>query len=112
MTLDGARAWNGSIALGVTMKEKVKDFDLISVCMSKGMGSPMGSLLVGSHEDIKSAMNYRKILGGSMRQTGLIAACGLVSLQDWQEKLTADHANAAFLAAELSEIKGIDIDPK
>ena len=67
MTLDGARAWNASVALGITMKEKVRDFDLISVCMSKGMGSPMGSLLVGSHEDIKSAMNYRKILGGSMR---------------------------------------------
>ena len=55
------------------------------------MGSPMGSLIVGSHEDIRSAMNYRKILGGSMRQTGLIAACGLVSLEDWQEKLTVDH---------------------
>ena len=112
MTLDGARAWNASVALGISMKEKVKNFDLISVCMSKGMGSPMGSLIVGSHEDIRSAMNYRKILGGSMRQTGLIAACGLVSLQDWQEKLASDHANAAFLAAELSEIKGINIDPK
>ena len=79
--------------------------------MSKGMGSPMGSLIVGSQEDIRSAMNYRKMLGGSMRQTGLIAACGLVSLEDWQEKLTVDHSNAAFLATGLSEIQGIVIDP-
>ena len=67
MTLDGARSWNASVAMGIPMKEKVKHFDLVSVCMSKGMGSPIGSLVVGSHEDIRSAMNYRKLLGGSMR---------------------------------------------
>ena len=81
--LDGARSWNASIFLGLEMKEMVKDFDLISVCLSKGMGCPIGSLIVGSEKDIEAARNYRKMLGGAMRQTGIFAACGLVSLMDW-----------------------------
>ena len=65
--LDGARSWNASLFLGVTMKQMVKDFDLISVCLSKGMGCPAGSLVVGSEKDIKEVRNYRKMLGGAMR---------------------------------------------
>ena len=65
--LDGARSWNASLFLGIEMKEMVKDFDLISICLSKGMGCPIGSLVVGSAKDIKEARNYRKMLGGAMR---------------------------------------------
>ena len=65
--LDGARSWNASLFLGIEMKEMVKDFDLVSVCLSKGLGCPIGSLVVGSEKDIKVARNYRKILGGAMR---------------------------------------------
>ena len=83
MHLDGARSWNASVFLGLEMKDMLKDFDLASVCMSKGMGCPIGSLVVGSEKDIWSARNYRKMLGGAMRQTGIFAAPGLVSLMDW-----------------------------
>ena len=78
--------------------------------MSKGMGCPIGSMVVGSQEDIKQAINYRKILGGAMRQTGVLASCGIVALQNWQEKLAEDNENAAFMAHELAEIKGVKID--
>lgn len=87
MTLDGARSWNASVFLNIPMKDMVKDFDLVNVCMSKGMGCPIGSLIVGSNEDITEAINIRKILGGAMRQTGVFASCGLVSLMDWQGKI-------------------------
>ena len=65
--LDGARSWNASLFLGMDMKDMLKDFDLVSVCMSKGMGCPIGSLVVGSEKDVKEARNYRKMLGGGMR---------------------------------------------
>ena len=65
--LDGARSWNASLFLGMEMKDMLKDFDLVSVCMSKGMGCPIGSLVVGSEKDVKAARNYRKMLGGGMR---------------------------------------------
>ena len=112
MHLDGARVWNASVFLGVELKDYTKDFDLISCCLSKGMGCPAGSLIVGSHKDMVEARNLRKMLGAGMRQSGVLAACGMVSLNDWQEKLTADQANASWLAAELAEIKGVLIDPK
>ena len=65
--LDGARSWNASLFLGIEMKEMLKDFDFVSICMSKGMGCPIGSLVVGSEKDIIAARNYRKMLGGAMR---------------------------------------------
>lgn len=111
MHLDGARIWNASIFLGVDLKDYTKDFDLISACLSKGMGCPAGSLIVGSHKNMVEARNLRKMLGGGMRQTGVLAACGLVSLNDWQEKLTIDQTNASWLANELTTIKGVVIDP-
>jgi threonine aldolase len=89
------------------MKEMVKDFDLVNVCLSKGMGCPMGSMIAGSAKEIARAKVYRKMLGGAMRQTGIISACALVSLMDWQEKLSVDNANAKFLAEELAAIPGV-----
>ena len=93
------------------MKEMLKDFDLISVCLSKGLGCPIGSMIVGSEKDIKQARVFRKMIGGNMRQTGIFAACGIVALEDWQEHLTRDHENAAFLAQELASIPGIINEP-
>lgn len=109
--LDGARAWNAAIFLGISMKEMVKDFDIVNICLSKGMGCPAGSMIAGSHEDIKRARVLRKMLGGGMRQTGILSACGLVSLMDWEEKLLLDNQNAKFLATELASIPGVLIDP-
>lgn len=95
----------------MTMKEMVKDFDIVNVCLSKGMGCPAGSMIAGSEEDIKRARVIRKMLGGGMRQTGVLSACALVSLMDWEEKLLLDNKNAKFLATELASIPGILIDP-
>jgi threonine aldolase len=101
--LDGARSWNSALHLGLTMKEYTKDFDLVNVCMSKGMGCPALSLVVGSEADIRRAKVFRKMLGGGMRQTGVLSAACLVSLMDWQEKLSVDNENATFLAQELAD---------
>lgn len=89
--LDGARAWNSAIFLQISMKEMAKDFDIVNVCLSKGMGCPVGSMIAGSEEDIKRARVIRKMLGGGMRQTGVLSACGLVSLMDWEDKLLIDN---------------------
>ena len=80
MHLDGARSWNAAVYLNMEMKDMVKDFDLISACLSKGLGCPVGSVLVGSEKDIWEARNIRKMLGGAMRQTGVLTACGIVAL--------------------------------
>lgn len=86
------------------------DFDIVNVCMSKGMGCPIGSLIVGTEADIRYARNIRKMVGGAMRQTGVFTAAGLVALQDWREKLAVDHANAKWIATELAGLKGIICD--
>lgn len=93
------------------MKEMVKDFDIVNVCFSKGMGCPAGSMIAGSAADMARAKVLRKMLGGAMRQTGILSACGLVSLMDWEEKLLADNKNAKFLATELAAIPGVILDP-
>lgn len=80
MHLDGARSWNAALYHNLTMKEYVKDFDLVNVCMSKGMGCPALSVIAGKHKDIQRAHTLRKILGGGMRQTGMLAAAALDSL--------------------------------
>ena len=85
--LDGARSWNAAHFLGIPISEMLKDFDLVSVCLSKGLGCPIGSMIVGSEKDIAQARIYRKILGGTMRQTGIFSACGLVALEDWQDHI-------------------------
>ena len=111
MHLDGARSWNSAVFLDMEMKDMVADFDLVNVCLSKGLGCPAGSLIAGSADEIDRARTLRKMLGGGMRQIGHLAACGLVSLMDWQEKLLIDNRNAAFMASELYDIPGVKIDP-
>ena len=94
------------------MKEMVQDFDLVSCCLSKGMGCPAGSMVVGSEKDINEARNLRKMLGGGMRQSGVLTACGIVALTDWQQKIEIDNANAYWIGQQIAGIKGLMIDPK
>lgn len=96
--LDGARLWNASAASGLSIKELCEPFDTVSLCLSKAMGAPVGSLLVGSKEDIKKAFKYRKILGGGMRQVGILAAACIYAIENNFEKLKLDHSNAKTFA--------------
>ena len=108
--LDGARLWNASVALGVSPADVAAPFDTVSVCLSKGLGSPVGSVLVGSDELIRSARRWRKALGGGMRQAGIIAAAGIHVLENNIDRLADDHRNAARLAEGLGAIDGVTID--
>lgn len=108
--LDGARIFNAAIALGRPVAEITRSFDSVMFCLSKGLGAPVGSMLVGSREFIQQARKVRKALGGGMRQAGILAAAGLVALDNHIERLREDHANARFLAESLAEIPGIKID--
>lgn len=109
--LDGARIFNASTAVGLPVAELTKNFDSVTFCLSKGLGAPVGSLLVGSKEFIEEARVVRKMLGGGMRQAGILAAAGLIALEEGPQRLPIDHANASFLAQELAQIPGIQIDP-
>ena len=108
MHLDAARGLNAAVALNIDPALMVKDFDTVNFCLSKGMGCPIGSLIIGSSKDIEHARVIRKMLGGQMRQVGLLAACGLVSLENWQEKLKEDNENALWLATVLSRLPWIN----
>lgn len=108
--LDGARIWNASVASGIPVKEYAQHCDSISVCFSKGLGAPVGSAVVGSSEFIQEAHRIRKILGGGMRQAGLLAAAALYALENNFSKLAEDHQNMQRLAQALAELKGIKID--
>jgi len=108
--LDGARLYNASVKLGVDAREITRHFDSVSVCLSKGLGAPIGSVLCGSSEFIAKARRLRKMVGGGMRQAGLIAAAGLYALEHQVERLADDHANAAFLGKALSEL-GFTVEP-
>lgn len=109
--LDGARLLNALVETGVSPSEYVEDFDTVSFCLSKGMGCPLGSVLLGTEKDIFEARNLRKMLGGGMRQAGLTASCALVALEDWQEKLAEDNKNARLLAQLLDEeVEGVNCD--
>jgi len=108
--LDGARIFNASTALGKSVVELTKKFDSVTFCLSKGLGAPVGSMLVGSREFIEEARIVRKMLGGGMRQAGVLAAAGLIALEEGPKRLHIDHANARFLAHELAQIPGIKID--
>ncbi len=108
--LDGARIFNASVALGVDVKEIAQYVDTVQLCLSKGLSAPVGSLLVGSKEWINKAKKWRKRLGGGMRQAGIIAAPGIISLTKMIDRLADDHKLAKQLAIGLSEIKGIKID--
>ena len=108
--LDGARVFNAATALGKPVAEITKKFDSVMFCLSKGLGAPVGSLLVGSRALIDQARKYRKALGGGMRQAGILAAAGLIALEKMPSRLHEDHANAKFLAAELAKLPGAAID--
>lgn len=108
--LDGARVFNAATALGKPVAEITKRFDSVMFCLSKGLGAPVGSLLVGSREFIDQARKYRKALGGGMRQAGILAAAGLIALEKMPARLHEDHANAKFLATELNKLPGIKVD--
>lgn len=108
--LDGARLFNASVAQGVDVREITRGFDSVSVCLSKGLGAPVGSLLCGSKEFIKRAHRWRKVVGGGMRQAGVVAAAGIVALEQQVDRLAEDHANAAALAAGLMSIDELRVD--
>lgn len=101
--LDGARLFNAAIAQNKPIDDLCRGFDSVSLCLSKGLGAPAGTLLLGPRDYIARAKRHRKILGGGMRQVGILAAAGLYALQHHVERLAEDHANAAHLAAELKE---------
>jgi threonine aldolase len=108
--LDGARIFNASVAQDKPAKELVAGCDSVSFCLSKGLSAPVGSLLCGSVEFIAQAVLVRKILGGGMRQAGVIAAAGIVALRTMVDRLADDHANARRLAAGLAKIDGVRVD--
>jgi threonine aldolase len=108
--LDGARIFNAAVALGSDVKTLTRGFDTVMFCLSKGLGAPVGSMLVASQELIDRARIYRKALGGGMRQAGILAAAGLVALEQMPARLHEDHANARLLAEALSQSEGVTID--
>lgn len=108
--LDGARIFNAAIALKVDVKEIVKNVDSVMFCISKGLSAPVGSILAGTKGFINIANKHRKMLGGGMRQAGILAVAGIFALNNMVDRLEEDHRNARLLAMGLSKIKGIDID--
>jgi threonine aldolase len=110
--LDGARIFNASVALGEPVAALARPVDSVMFCLSKGLGAPVGSMLLGSRAFIDEARVWRKILGGGMRQAGVLAAAGLIALEESPKLLPQDHANARRLAEGLAEIDGIRIDPE
>ena len=107
--IDGARIFNAASYLGVDVKEMAQYADSISVCLSKGLCAPVGSVLVGPKDFIALARRKRKILGGGMRQAGILAAAGIIALTEMTDRLKEDHDNAAYMAEKLSEVKGLEV---
>jgi threonine aldolase len=110
--LDGARLWNAAAASGTPESEYAACCDTVSVCFSKGLGAPVGSALAGDAETIDPARRFRKMLGGGMRQAGIIAAGALHALEHHRERLVDDHANARALAEGLAGLAPVAIDPE
>ncbi len=108
--LDGARIFNASVALNESVAELSKDCDSVQFCLSKGLGAPVGSMLLGKKDFIEEARVWRKRLGGGMRQVGVLAAAGLIALEETPKFLHVDHENAKFLAEGLANLKGVSID--
>jgi len=112
MHLDGARLFNACVATGINPNEYAKYFDSLMFCFSKGLGAPIGSILVGSKAFIEQAHRFRKMLGGGMRQVGILAAAALYALDNNVKRLAEDHKHAKLLATELAKIKGFRINPE
>jgi threonine aldolase len=108
--VDGARIFNAAVAHGVPVARLVESADSVTFCLSKGLSCPVGSVLVGSHEYINRARKYRKMLGGGMRQAGIIAAAGVYALENMVERMAEDHENARILAEGLANIPGLEVD--
>ncbi len=108
--LDGARVFNAAVALGVDVRELTRSVDSVSFCLSKGLSAPVGSAVCGSNEFIAEARRTRKVLGGGMRQAGVLAAAGIVALEEMVERLAEDHANARRLAEGIAQIEGLAVD--
>jgi threonine aldolase len=108
--MDGARIFNAAVALGRSVADLTRKCDSVTFCLSKGLGAPVGSILLGSRQFIETARIYRKMFGGGMRQAGILAAAGLIALEKSPGRLLEDHANARHLAAGLAKIPGIRID--
>ena len=109
--VDGARFFNAAVALNVNPKDLAQKADSVSFCLSKGLAAPVGSVICGTQDFIDKARRARKVVGGGMRQAGVLAAAGIVSLNEMVERLADDHANAKKLAMGLAEIPGISINP-
>ena len=110
--LDGARIFNAAVALGVPAQELARGADTVSFCLSKGLSCPVGSLICGTKEVIDGARKNRKMVGGGMRQAGIIAAAGVVALDTMVDRLAEDHANAKLLAGGLARMRGLSLDPE
>ncbi|MFN8439906.1 MAG: low-specificity L-threonine aldolase [Caldilineaceae bacterium] len=110
--IDGARLWNAAVALGLPPKRLVEKADSVSVCLSKGLAAPVGSVVAGSKEFIKRVYRARKVVGGAQRQAGIVAAAGIVAVTEMVDRLAEDHANAKLLANGLASMDGIAIDAK
>jgi threonine aldolase len=110
--LDGARIFNAAVATGETVAALARAADSVMFCLSKGLGAPVGSMLLGRKDFIEEARAWRKLLGGGMRQAGVLAAAGLVALEDTPPRLADDHTNARRLAAGAAELPGVEIDPE
>ena len=109
--VDGARFFNAAVALGVSPRDLAAEADTVSFCLSKGLAAPVGSVICGRKDFIDEARRARKILGGGMRQAGILAAAGIVSLNKMVDRLADDHANAKKLAIGMAEIPGLTVDP-
>ena len=107
--LDGARAFNATVSLGCELKDLAQYADSVSICLSKGLGAPVGSVLCGNKDIIKWARRWRKMVGGGMRQAGVLTAAGIYALENHVDRLSKDHAKAKILAGRLSQIEQLDV---
>ena len=107
--LDGARIWNAHLATGIELSRLAEPFDTVNVCFSKGLGAPVGSIISGTHEDIQQARRFRKVLGGGMRQAGILAAAATYALDNHLDGMIADHMNASRLAEVAAEIEHLSL---
>jgi threonine aldolase len=110
--LDGARIFNAATYLGENVADMTKKFDSVQFCLSKGLGAPVGSMIVGTREFVERCRSIRKMLGGGMRQAGVLAAAGLIALEKGQKRLQIDHDNAKVLATKLAALPGITLNPE